>query len=611
MNAERLLAHYERIADAPDAITRLRRFILDLAVRGKLVLQDPNDEPASELLRQIGEQKRERQRRTGDARIRMEPNPKAEDLPMVLPEGWAVQSFENLFLFIDYRGNTPPKTDEGIPLITAKNIRMGYLNREPREYIAEKTFKTWMTRGFPEIGDLFFTTEAPLANVCLNEMDEPFALAQRAICFQPYGNIDTKFLMFALMSDLIQSLIDAHATGMTAKGIKAAKLKPLPLPIPPLAEQHRIVAKVDELMVLCDRLETSRAAREATRDRLTAASLSRLNAPDPDTFHDDARFVLDAIQAFTTQSDQIKHLRQTVLNLAVRGKLVPQNSNEEPASALLEAIAGPGRPRQLNNGAFLGNFGDTPLPFLVPIGWEWTRVRDILEPQRDISYGVIKLGTEPKDGGIPTLRCSDVKPGFIDFSGIRRVAEEIENEYVRTRLHGGEVLINIRGTLGGVAKVPVNLRGYNIAREVAMVPIATRLSADFIVCTMLSPFFWNRIEENLRGIAYKGLNLGSLRDFPIPLPPLAEQHRIVAKVDALMALCNQLEASLGTAANTRRRLLDALLAEALAVEDAMPQKRHADLPQKTGSRRGEYVKAENASEGKCGTGASVVSCRTA
>jgi type I restriction enzyme, S subunit len=263
-----------------DQIKQLRQTIFNLAVRGKLVPQDPNDEPASELLKRVAAKKAERKKTSGDARIKMEPDPRPEDLPMALPHGWAVQSFENLFLFIDYRGKTPPKTNEGMPLITAKNIRTGYLNREPREYVSKSTFRTWMTRGFPEIGDLFFTTEAPLANICLNNIEEPFALAQRIICFQPYAKINTKFLMFAIMSDVMQSLIDAHPTGLTAKGIKAAKLKPLPIPVPSLSEQNRIVAKVDELMALCDRLEASLATADESRRRLLEALLAEALTPD-------------------------------------------------------------------------------------------------------------------------------------------------------------------------------------------------------------------------------------------------------------------------------------------------------------------------------------------
>ena len=277
------LEHLTPLTTRRDQIKALRQTIFNLGVRGKLVEQDPRDEPASELLKRIAAEKVERKGKTDDARIKMAFDPKPDGFPMVFPPGWAAQSFENLFLFIDYRGKTPRKADRGIPLITAKNIRMGYLKREPREYVSERTFKTWMTRGFPEIGDLLFTTEAPLANVCLNKLDEPFALAQRVICFQPYGKIDTTFVMFALMSDVMQSLLDTHATGMTAKGIKAAKLKPLPIPIPPLAEQHRIVAKVDELRALCDRLEASLTTGDDTRCRLLGALL--IEALEPGGSH--------------------------------------------------------------------------------------------------------------------------------------------------------------------------------------------------------------------------------------------------------------------------------------------------------------------------------------
>lgn len=186
----------------------------------------------------------------------------------------------NLFQFIDYRGKTPEKVSSGVKLITAKNVRMGYLKEEPQGFVTEKTYHEWMTRGFPQIGDLLFTTEAPMGNVCLVENDEPFALAQRTINLHPFGKQNSLYIMFAIMSGTVQSLISELATGMTATGIKAAKLKLVPIPLPPLEEQKRIVAKVDQLMALCDELEAKLNQAQQNSEKLMEAAVREFLVAD-------------------------------------------------------------------------------------------------------------------------------------------------------------------------------------------------------------------------------------------------------------------------------------------------------------------------------------------
>ncbi|MBE0458095.1 restriction endonuclease subunit S [Pseudoalteromonas prydzensis] len=158
--------------------------------------------------------------------------------------------------FIDYRGRTPKKTPNGIPLITAKNIRDGYINREPREYIAESDYEDWMTRGIPNVGDVVITTEAPMGNVAVIDIDEKFALAQRAICLQCYEPETGSFLHYALRNPIFQKLLTLNATGTTVSGIKAATLRKLNIPFPPLAEQKVIADKLDTLLA---QVETTKA----------------------------------------------------------------------------------------------------------------------------------------------------------------------------------------------------------------------------------------------------------------------------------------------------------------------------------------------------------------
>jgi len=159
---------------------------------------------------------------------------------------WESQPLGEICQFIDYRGRTPEKSASGVPLITAKNIRFGFISCEPAEFVTEETYREFMTRGFPKRGDVLFTTEAPMGMAALIDHDNRFALAQRSICLSPNPQIlSGGYLCRALLCEQVQKSLEAHATGSTVLGIKASSLKEIEIPIPPLEEQRRIVAELD------------------------------------------------------------------------------------------------------------------------------------------------------------------------------------------------------------------------------------------------------------------------------------------------------------------------------------------------------------------------------
>jgi type I restriction enzyme S subunit len=163
-------------------------------------------------------------------------------------EGWEEKRLIDIAKFIDYRGKTPKKTDSGIRLITAKNVKMGILNKKPEEFIAEKDYDTWMTRGIPEKGDVLFTTEAPLAMVALLDTDEKIALAQRIITLCPYRKIlSGEYLHYCLQSKKLQDDILSRGTGATVTGIKSKLLKEIMIPI---AEKDTQISIVEQLNFL-------------------------------------------------------------------------------------------------------------------------------------------------------------------------------------------------------------------------------------------------------------------------------------------------------------------------------------------------------------------------
>lgn len=271
----RLEANFGRLFSASDQVSNLRQLILDLAINGRLSEKNTLDEPVGELVRRC---KDEKQRRLTDGEMKRKVSAATDVIQseVTFPDHWTRVPLEDLFQFIDYRGNTPPKTSSGVALITAKNVRPGRLNPEPKEYISDSSYRDWMTRGFPRVGDLLFTTEAPLGNVARIEGSANFALAQRVIDFQPYADIDTQCAMYFMMSPTFQGLLEVNSTGMTAKGIKAAKLKRIEFPVPPVSEQARIVAKVESLLQLCDVLDEHLEESAQVAARASNAAVSSI-----------------------------------------------------------------------------------------------------------------------------------------------------------------------------------------------------------------------------------------------------------------------------------------------------------------------------------------------
>lgn len=570
MNAD-LLVHFERIADAPDAVARLRRFILELAVRGKLVAQDAKDEPASELLERIAAAKAQRVN-AGEIRKPRELDDGAELIePFAIPDTWRWARLDQVGAIVG--GGTPSASDgdnfaepgDGVPWITPADLGGSadlYVSRGSRD-LSERGARSASAAIMPT-GTVLFTSRAPIGYVAIAA--NPISTNQGFKSIIPFLPDCSRFVATAMKAFAPE--IDAKAPGTTFKEVSGKIVAAIPFPLPPLAEQQRIVAKVDELMGLCDRLEAARSAREAARDRLATASLARLSAPDIRTFQADACFALDALPALTTRPDQIKQLRQTILNLAVRGRLVDQNPTDEPASALLLRISqertGPEAIKTVRrNGA--SDVATLRLGTPLPSGWLWTNIGAIALSMR---YGT-STKCEYAALGVPVLRIPNVSGGAISLDDIK-FGPLTEGEIRDLALSVGDLLmIRSNGSLdivGRSAVVTTEADGMAFAGYLVRLRLSlANIEPEYIWLALNSTDVRDQIEKPIRSaVGLKNVNLTEFGALTFPLPPLAEQRRIVAKVTELTTLCDQLEVSLSGTVATRRRLLDALLAEALA-----------------------------------------------
>ncbi|OGC93177.1 MAG: hypothetical protein A2W25_06030 [candidate division Zixibacteria bacterium RBG_16_53_22] len=556
MNSDWLLKNFEQISEAPDAIPRLRRFILDLAVRGKLVEQNPDDEPAVELLKRI-EAEKERLSKAGELRKHHTQPLDKEQIAFTIPSAWSWTHLAQIGII------NPQNDSEDNAEASFVPMRMIYAEyRQPSEH----EIRPWgeIRRGFTHFadGDVGLAKITPCfengkSTVFRNLTGGIGAGTTELHIVRPIFVVADYILIFLKSSHFIEAGIPKMTGTAGQKRVPKDYFAFSPFPLPPLAEQHRIVAKVDELMALCDKLEAAQAKRERRRDRLVAATLRGLDNGDDSsepgghpTLEESARFYFNHLPHLTTHPEHIQQLRQTILNLAVRGQLAPRIVSEGTAESVIEEINS-ARKKLLAEGK-IGRYlplspvnGDEVL-FAIPSEWRWMRLGDI---------------TFCRDGErIPVSREErQHRQGPFDYYGASGVIDKIDAFLFDKPLlligEDGANLINRSTPIAFIARGQFWVNNHAHVLD-GISEGFLRYVEVFINATDLKPY--------VTGTAQPKMNQAKMNSIPVALPPLAEQHRIVAKVVELMALCGELEARLTTTATTRRQYLEATISEALA-----------------------------------------------
>lgn len=559
MNADELLRHFERVVDAPEALPRLRQLVLDLAVRGKLLPQQPGDASQANALTAARSELGERAKATG--RLRFTPSApiaKAE-IGDQLPMGWVAARVNDTGLYINGLAFKPSDWKaSGLPIIRIQNLSddSREFNYAQGEFADEVVVRT---------GDILVSWSATLD--AYRWTRETGVLNQHIFrVIQATGLTDSGYLLLLLKRAIRDLSESVHAHGLVMTHINRGPFLNHVVWIPPLAEQRRIVAKVDELMALCDRLEAARASVEAHRLGLVTECLGRVNVPNEETFPADAKFFVEQIKHVIQGPQGIAQLRRTVLNLAVRGKLVDQREGLDSTLSLLQRI-GAARPIRTGKRSVIPPATEV---HDVPDSWCWTTLGEIIVsgPQNGLSPRPTTRADAPKAITLTATTSGQFDPRFF-----KRVEANVPPGS-ELWLRDGDLLFQRGNTREyvGIAAVYTGPQDTFLYPDLMIrVRISPELSLPYIHLAALSPNARDFMARNATGaqLTMPKINQATLLALPIPVPPREEQDRIVVMVKQLMTLCDQLERSIGDVDLGRSRLLDSLLRKALQSGEPM------------------------------------------
>lgn len=539
---------------------KLRELILELAVRGKLVPQDPNDEPASELLKRIAAEKAELVKQGEIKKQKPLPEISEDEKPFELPEGWEwVRLSEAFYLEM---GQSPSsehynQLEDGIPFFQGK---ADFGDRYP-------TARYWCTlpSKLSEKDDVLLSVRAPVGPTNLSPYQ--CCIGRGLAAIRCLGDFSHYYLLFVFRA--LQPRLEALATGTTFSAISKSDIEPFLIPVPSINEQLRIVSKVDKLMFLCDQLEQQSLTSLAAHQQLVETLLATLtDSQNAEVLTENwARISQHFDTLFTTEAS-IDALKQTILQLAVMGKLVPQDPNGEPASELLKRIeqekAQLVKEGKIKKQKPLPPVSDEEKPFELPQGWEWIRFSEILA---ELKYGTSQK-CDYSTNGYPVLRIPNVVGGEISLEDMK-FGKLSEHEVKELSLKKDDLIfIRSNGSLSIVGQCTL-LRQSLVDHAYAGYLIRARMfcdsvCAEYISLMMKTVFIRDQIEKPIRTTTgVKNINSSELSNLKLALPPLLMQKVIVEKTDVLLSFCESLQSRLQSAQQTQLHLADALTETAL------------------------------------------------
>ena len=547
----RLPDHLDLIACAPDGIKKLRGLILELAVRGKLVKQVPDDEPASELLKRIA---KERVLLEADGVCRKSKATSAfgaDDEIFSLPTNWEWSRLGVISEKLTDGSHNPPRDAEsGIPMLSSQNVQDGWIDTSnPSRYLSEQDFVLEDARTKISQGDVLLTIVASIGRSAVVKSEHrKFALQRSVAVIQ--SKLLSDFLSLQLRAPPARRYYDKHGKGTAQKGIYLGKLGDMPIAVPPISEQDRIVAKVDELMALCDRLEAEQADSGAAHARLVETLLGALTqSADADELAANWLLLAAHLDTLFATDASLDALKQTILQLAVMGKLVPQDPNDEPAYQTFSGL----KPIA----AMQGNSANA-----GPAQWALYTYRSLTSLVTSGSRGWKDYYA---DSGAIFIRTQNIKTDRLVLDDVAYVNLPKSAEGMRSQVLQDDILITITGAnVTKAARVEYQIPEAYISQHIALTrPRWPAISRWLHLCFISHGSARGTLEQLAYG-AKPGLNLNNIRDLELPIPPLAEQHRIVAKVDEMMALCDRLKANLAESRGLEEQLAATLIESALA-----------------------------------------------